>query len=637
MLEPGQRIDERYEVEALVGQGGLAEVYRVRHVQLGSLHALKLLLFRKKSLADRLLLEGRIQAQLNHPNVVGVTDVVRHEGQYALLMEYIDDLSLEDLLEERERFPVEEALELFAPVLAGVHAAHLAGVLHRDLKPSNVLLARHRGGLVPKVADFGIAKVVAEQLEGATAEGVAMGTPGYMAPEQVVDASSVDVRTDVFALAAILYELVTGRRAFAADDGTVSLRSTLEGTFRPMSSIIEDVPIPVCLAVQKALSREREDRFPSVLDLARALFADRPDVLASIEGTGVSRPISLDPDTPVRTRGVSGPGTAIEFGGVTEDPPSVETVNPTLTPLSVVGGDTVVADGPPPLGPDTAEASTVVDVRRRRSVPPFWTGAGLTVGALLVLGVLAVLVVGPGLGWRLAGPAASERQPLVVRVQDTTAAPAPLRAPSLPVAATRAPEPIEGAHPPAPEPAVRPETVAVQPVPGPSREPTRAAPRERRSSGPEAPAAVDPVPVTTTDSPPEAGGPDPAGEGAEAPSVVEPVPVALVEPLAAAPPPVMAMDVFLATSWSGKVFRQPFTLRDLSSDAGQVRATGEFIQGALRRTYTFAGTFEPKTGVLALRQVNGDLVIEGQVTEGSIRGLYRREGKGASPLLLTRQ
>ena len=172
MLKPGEIIDERYIVEARLGQGGLAEVFRVRHRELNSVHALKLLVWRRQSLIERILLEGRIQAQIRHPNVVAVTDVIRHDGRCGLLMEYIDGPTLEHYLRQRGALPTDDALSLIAPVIAAITAAHDAGVLHRDLKPANVLLARMSGGLLPKVADFGIAKVVVEDMaRNATAIG----------------------------------------------------------------------------------------------------------------------------------------------------------------------------------------------------------------------------------------------------------------------------------------------------------------------------------------------------------------------------------------------------------------------------------------------------------------------------------
>ncbi|MBN2798177.1 MAG: serine/threonine protein kinase [Deltaproteobacteria bacterium] len=298
MLSPGQRVD-RYEVEALIGQGGLAEVYRVRHVDLGSLHALKLLVWKRQSLANRFVLEGRIQAQLRHPNVVTVTDLIRHDGQFGLLMEYVDHLTLEQYLAQRGSLPLDEALELMAPILAGVVAAHDVGVLHRDLKPSNILLAKVPRGLIPKVTDFGIAKVIRDDLQSSgTDAGVAMGTPGYLAPEQVVDSADADARADVFAMGVILYELLTGRRAFADETGEVVVRSTLLQEPRSLAEVLTSCPAGIAAAVAKAMARDREERFEDLRAFARTLYADYPDLLAQVEGQQTTTALALDAEVP---------------------------------------------------------------------------------------------------------------------------------------------------------------------------------------------------------------------------------------------------------------------------------------------------------------------------------------------------
>ena len=201
MLESGDQVDGRYVVDARIGVGGMAEVYRVKHVSLGSVHALKVLLLPHPGLRERFLREGRIQ--IRHPNVVAVTDVIEHRGKLGLLMEYVDHVSLQQLLEAQGALPLDQALTLFAYILSGMSAAHASGVLHRDIKPANILLANTAQGLVPKITDFGIAKVVMEgAAPGATRDGTMMGTPGYMAPEQVLNAADVDRRVDVFALGA---------------------------------------------------------------------------------------------------------------------------------------------------------------------------------------------------------------------------------------------------------------------------------------------------------------------------------------------------------------------------------------------------------------------------------------------------
>ncbi|HMV67985.1 MAG TPA: serine/threonine-protein kinase, partial [Myxococcota bacterium] len=286
MIAPGDVIADRYGVEELIGEGGLAQVWRVRHRDLGSVHALKLLLFRKPRLMERLILEGRIQAQLRHPNIVAVTDVVRHGGQVGLVMEYVDGVPLQSWLEVNQPLAVERALELFAPILAGVRAAHDAGVLHRDLKPANILLARVGRTVVPKVTDFGIAKVVEGSFEGLdTRSGAVMGTPGYLAPEQAVDASTVDRRADLFALGAILYEMLAGRRAFEGCD--VSIPKDYE--LPELQSLRPEIPDVVARAVEKALAWDPADRYPEVGAFAAALLSGRPRLLEIVEGnTGSS-------------------------------------------------------------------------------------------------------------------------------------------------------------------------------------------------------------------------------------------------------------------------------------------------------------------------------------------------------------
>ena len=203
MLEAGQLIDQRYTVQRLLGSGAMASVYEVKHVTLHSRHAVKILnaeLARSAGLRNRFLSEGRIQAQLRHPNIVAVTDIVTDPAP-GLVMELIEGGTLEDQL--RRVGPAatpEAALDLFLPILDAVGVAHEAGVVHRDLKPENILMATDRRGRPrPAVADFGIARV----LEGASIEGnkreteagVRMGTVLYMSPEQVEGGPSTPAAT----------------------------------------------------------------------------------------------------------------------------------------------------------------------------------------------------------------------------------------------------------------------------------------------------------------------------------------------------------------------------------------------------------------------------------------------------------
>ncbi|RME24122.1 MAG: serine/threonine protein kinase [Deltaproteobacteria bacterium] len=272
-MEPGQYIG-RFEVQRTLGQGGIATVYQVRHPQLDTLHALKMLTINQRGLSRRLLQEGKIQAKLRHPNVVAVTDVVEHGDAIGLLMEYVEGSSLEACLHEGP-MSVDEALGIFKQILAGVGAAHAAGVTHRDLKPANILLTTRGDEVIAKVLDFGIAKVIEDgQARGATRAGTTMGTPGYMAPEQISDATDTDHRADIFALGAILYEMLTGERAFQGQDMLEILNATVRGDHPRLEDRVPGIPEHICRAVDHALQVDRERRTPDCATMARELFGD---------------------------------------------------------------------------------------------------------------------------------------------------------------------------------------------------------------------------------------------------------------------------------------------------------------------------------------------------------------------------
>ena len=266
----GQHID-RYVVEGVIGEGGMATVYRVRHVDHGTPLALKVLTTWTRGIEDRLLQEGRLQAALVHPNLVQVRDVVQVGTAKGLLLELVEGPSLDRRLVE-DPPTWDESLAIFAGILDGVEYAHARGVVHRDLKPSNVLLV---GGVVPKVADFGLARVLDDGTDARrTRTGVAMGTPAYMSPEQVRDAKNVDERTDIFALGCILYELVTGHRTFPGDDTFALFSAITAGNYPQPEDLRPDLPGPVGAAIRGCLAVDRDARIPDVATLRRVLAGE---------------------------------------------------------------------------------------------------------------------------------------------------------------------------------------------------------------------------------------------------------------------------------------------------------------------------------------------------------------------------
>ena len=274
-LSPGTVI-ERYTVQDLIGSGGTALVYRVEHNKLHTLHALKVLTITSEDIRDRMLLEGQVQASLKHLNIVAVSDVLEVEGNPGLVMEFIDGPSLELAL-QKYKLSNHAAEVLFHGVLAAVRHAHDQGVAHRDLKPANVLLAHTANGYVPKVTDFGLAKVFegAQLPTGETRSGIAMGTPSYMAPEQVRDARSVDIRADIFSLGCILYELLLRQRTFPGDEALEIYNAICVGRFVPPRQIVPDLPDRLNDAIRGALVVERDNRIPDCATLMRVISGEQ--------------------------------------------------------------------------------------------------------------------------------------------------------------------------------------------------------------------------------------------------------------------------------------------------------------------------------------------------------------------------
>jgi len=218
--EVGQLIGA-YEIVAPLGSGGMGDVYRARDTRLGRLIAIKFVssdLHGNSAAEARLEREARLASSLNHPGIVSVFDVGRYHDRPYVVMELIDGQSLSDEL-ATGRMRARDALDIAAQIADALAAAHDAGVIHRDLKPQNVMVTRDRR---VKIVDFGLSKMTAPGATDATvtiqgdaisANYSVMGTVGYMAPEQVL-AQPADARSDQFALGTILYEMLTGRRAF---------------------------------------------------------------------------------------------------------------------------------------------------------------------------------------------------------------------------------------------------------------------------------------------------------------------------------------------------------------------------------------------------------------------------------------
>jgi serine/threonine-protein kinase len=263
-------IDDRYRLVALLGKGGMGEVYRAQDLKLGQPVALKFLpeeLERDAVRLSRFLEEVRLSRQVSHPNVCRVHDVREVEGHHFLSMEFVDGEDLGSLLRRIGRLPEDKALQIARQLCAGVAAAHREGILHRDLKPANIMIDG-RGHV--RITDFGLAGM-AEQIEGAE---VRAGTPAYMAPEQVAG-KEVTVKSDLYSLGLVLYELFTGKPAYRASNLTELLKAFETPPTSP-SSVLEIIDPAVERVILRCLEKAPEKRPESAVSVAAALPGGDP-------------------------------------------------------------------------------------------------------------------------------------------------------------------------------------------------------------------------------------------------------------------------------------------------------------------------------------------------------------------------
>jgi serine/threonine-protein kinase len=264
----------RYELLGMLGAGAMGTVYRARDRELDEVVALKIL---KKELAsaemiERFRREVKLARRVTHQNVARTYDIGEHGGDRFLTMEFVEGEMLAGVLGRKGKLPVAEVVRIALDVCAGLGAAHAANVLHRDLKPENVILARDGRAVI---TDFGIARAAAasggSDLAGTI--GGMVGTPAYMAPEQVEGASDLDARADLYALGTMLFELLSGAMAWQGDTIVTIAAGRLLRPPPDVRAIDPSVPAPIAELVLKLMARNREDRFPSAARAAAALEA----------------------------------------------------------------------------------------------------------------------------------------------------------------------------------------------------------------------------------------------------------------------------------------------------------------------------------------------------------------------------
>jgi serine/threonine-protein kinase len=261
----------QYELDAELGRGGMSVVYSARDLRLNRPVAIKVLppeLAYDPAIRTRFTREAQTSAQLAHPHIVPIYDVGEREGIAYFVMTLITGGNLAALLAREPRQPIDEVRRLLCEVADALAYAHLRGVIHRDIKPDNILLDRDTGRAT--VTDFGIARAI-EAGTRLTVTGIAVGTPTYMSPEQAVGEREVDGRSDIYSLGVVAYQMLTGRVPFAAGNSMALLLKHIGERPRPIAELRPDAPKAVRDAVERALMKAPEDRWPTATALRDAL------------------------------------------------------------------------------------------------------------------------------------------------------------------------------------------------------------------------------------------------------------------------------------------------------------------------------------------------------------------------------
>jgi serine/threonine protein kinase len=541
----------KYSIVRLLGSGGMGAVYEATHTEIGKKVAIKVLspmIAAVPGARARFLREAQLTSRVRHPHIVDVADMGSDAGQTYLVMEFLHGEDLSQRLERMGSIGAEELVDIMLPVCSAVAAAHAAGITHRDLKPQNIFLSTGTRRVHPKVLDFGISKgsdVVGSMSTGTlTATGSMIGTPYYLAPEQILDSKSAGSQSDQYALGIIMFECLTGRRPYDGDNLFVVFQGIVGGQPTRPRDLRADIPAALEEIVLRAMKSDAKARFASIEDFGRAMLpfaSSRARVIweeaFAVGGTGETIPpgrpsiaVMPTPSPPTRAATLMPPGLAkVPIPGATPTPPPAAVSAPGLktpTPpprtiaqwgMSPVPQSRVTSAAATPAPPAAAAPAT--------PAPPAYSAAhpvydqdGLDTHPERVRsskkGVIIAAVVGAAVvtGVMLYLRGGSDAPPAkVTPPAASVAAPQPAAPPSPPPAA-KAP-PVEAA--PAPQPPAA-EPVAKTPPPAPpvaaeapaSRSSSKSKSKSRSSgkSAPAAPAKPAPAPAAAKPAPPPKGG-----------------------------------------------------------------------------------------------------------------------------------
>jgi serine/threonine protein kinase/predicted ATPase len=284
----GSLVAQRYQVLSKLGQGGMGAVYVAEQRPLQRRVALKVLTRRSDSEArERFIREARAASRLNHPNIATVYDFGTPDTGPFLAMEFIDGATLRELISGETRLEWRRAVGLATQIARGLAAAHREGIVHRDIKPENIVVQKVADEEVVKILDFGLANQIDDASENLTESGVVMGTAAYISPEQLEGVND-DVRSDLYALGVILYEMLAHRHPFAAKTRAAYAIAHAMTKPKPMAEVTPEVPLPICNLVDQLLAKKPGDRPEDGAALVQALDAIMQDKSTGKVSTGLS-------------------------------------------------------------------------------------------------------------------------------------------------------------------------------------------------------------------------------------------------------------------------------------------------------------------------------------------------------------
>ncbi len=422
----GTVLDGQYQIESLLGKGGMGAVYLARHILLGDRVAIKILPPEVRTNAEwlrRFRREGQAARRFRHANAVTVYDLrTAADGTIYMVMEYVEGHTLDAELKKRGRFSAGEALEILEPIMSVLNTAHAMGVVHRDLKPENIMIGKsQKNAEAPiKLLDLGIAKMreIAGVESSGTTEltmaGQVLGTPYYMSPEQWGEISrdgnpEIDGRTDIYSLGLVAYQMISGQRAYSATTLHELRREHIAVTPPPLVERIPDVPAGFSAAIDRAISKDRSDRQATAGDLAAQLRAGLEDTAGHVP-SGKPFPVIPEADSAysptqgspagITSKSDVNAATILTVDAVQTSPPSVPRP---VEPPPVVGEEPAPHHGQAQRSDEVDLSSSVTRVQtpRPQPAPPVphlvpeksrgkalvFAGAGVLILVLIVVGV----------------------------------------------------------------------------------------------------------------------------------------------------------------------------------------------------------------------------------------------------------